>query len=92
MRQHAMRETIGVTALKDIAVLYQGDVYDLACLLLKIDDAKDQVTNRRSRYTVYGLAGVYATIARLERDSITEIFKRHGLPLGAVVEYDQDIE
>ena len=86
-----MQEKIGVGALKDIEVLYSGDVYDMACLLLKIDDAKDKGTHRRSRYTMYGLATTYSMIADVSPDSIREIVKRHGLPLRATVEHDEDV-
>ncbi len=53
-----MQEKIGVGALKDVEVLYRGDIYDMACLLLKIHDAKDKGTNHQSRHTVNGLATV----------------------------------
>jgi hypothetical protein len=85
------QEKIGVGALKDIEVLYRGDIYDLARLLLKIHDAKDKDTGHRSRHTVHGLATTYAMITDVSRDRIREIFKRHGLPLGATVEYDEDV-
>jgi len=87
-----MQDKIGVGALKDIEVLYEGDIYDLACLLLKVHDAKDRGTNCRSRHTVNGLAMAYSLLADVERDRILEVFKGHGLPLGATVEYDEDLE
>ena len=86
-----MNEKIGVKALKGVSVLYQDDIYDLACFLLKLDDAKDKGTNRRSRYTIYGLATVYSMIANVSRGGIIDIFKSHGLPLAATVEYDNDV-
>ena len=69
------RMKIGVSALKDIEVLYKGDIYDLACLLLKINDAKDKGANTISRDTVYGLSGTYATLSRLDRRQILAIFE-----------------
>ena len=60
-----MQERIGVGVLKDIKVLYGGDIYDMACLLLKIHDAKDKGTNHWSRHTVNGLATTYAMMAEL---------------------------
>ena len=86
-----MQERIGVGVLKDIKVLYGGDIYDMACLLLKIHDAKDKGTNHRSRHTVNGLATTYAMIADVSRDRIREILRGHGLPLGATVEHDEDV-
>lgn len=85
------REKIGVSALKEVTVLYKGDIYDLACLFLKISDAKDKTTNIRSRHTVYGLSGDYSMLARLDRNQVLGVFEQHNLPLGAVVEYDHDM-
>ena len=87
-----MQEKISIEAFKDIEVLYKGDIYDLACLLLKIHDAKDRGTNCRSRHTVHGLATTYSMIADVRRDMILEVFERHGLPLGATVEHDEDLD
>ncbi len=86
-----MQEKISVEALRDIEVLYKGDIYDLACLLLKVNDAKDKGTNCRSRHTVFGLATSYSMLADVSRDQILAIFKRHSLPLGATVEHDVDL-
>ncbi len=86
-----MTDKIGVKTLKGVCVLYEGDIYDLACLLLKVDDAKDRGTNRRSRYTVYGLATTYSMITSVNRDKIIAILEGHGLPLGATVEHDEDM-
>jgi len=82
-------EKIGITALKGIGILCADDIYDLARLLLKINDAKDRGTNRRSRHTVHGLASVYAMITGMSRDEIRSILESRGLPLGATVEYDE---
>lgn len=86
-----MNEKIGVNTLKRVNVLYEGDIYDLACLLLKVNDAKDKGTNSRSRHTVRGLATKYALITHLSPEKILTIFKTYDLPLGAMVEYDKDI-
>jgi hypothetical protein len=83
---------IGVGTLKDVKVLYEGDIYDLACLLLKAYDAQDEGTNRRSRHTVYGLANTYSSVVRVSPYKILKIFAQHKLPLDATVEYDQDVE
>ena len=86
-----MQEGIGVGALKHVEVLYEGDMYDLACLLLQVHDAKDRGTNCRSRHTVNGLAIAYSLLADVRRDRILGILKGHGLPLGATVEHDEDL-
>jgi hypothetical protein len=88
-----MQERIGVGALKDTEVLYKGDIYDLACLLPRVhDDVKDRGTKCRSRQTVHGLATTYSMIADVKQNRILEIFERHSLPLGATVEYDEDLD
>ena len=86
-----MNDKISVEALKGVGVLYEGDIYDLACLLLKLNDAQDKGTNRRSRHTVYGVASDYSMLTRESRDKIMRILERHGLPLGATVEHDEDV-
>ena len=73
-----MREKIGINVLKSVKVLYEGDMYDLACLLLKVSEAKDK---GRSRYTVHGLATTYSLITHLPREEIIVIFENYGLPL-----------
>jgi|GEM_PF-1766071 len=85
------RAQIGVTALKGICVLFEDDIYELACWLLKVDTAKQRGTNNKSRHTVYGLTGVYSTSADLSRDTIINILESYGLPLGATVECDEDV-
>ena len=86
-----MNDKISVEALKGVGVLYEGDFYDLACLLLKLNDAQDKGTNHRSRHTVYGVASDYSMLTRESRDKIMRILERHGLPLGATVEHDEDV-
>lgn len=79
---------IGVSELKDIEILYKGDIYELACLLLKLYDAKDAGTNVRSRHTVYGLASEYAMLLRWSRERVLAILAPYNLPLEATVEHD----
>src|SRR4051794_37576521 len=40
LEDHTMQTTIGVESLRPVKVLYEGDVYDLAVLLLKLHDAR----------------------------------------------------
>jgi len=84
------RTKIGLRSLKSLKVLFEGDIYELACLLLKTCNAKDQGTNRRSRPTVRGLATRYSMLTDSSPDAIIEVFNRHDLPLGATVEFDED--
>lgn len=86
-----VREKIGIAALKGIAVLFEDDIHDLAYWLLKMNDAKDKGRNTRSRHTVYGLAGVYSFATHMNQDEIVSILEDRGLPLGATIEYDDDL-
>ena len=85
-----MTEIIGVSSLKNIRVLYEGDIYDLACLLLKVNDAKDRGTNNKSRHTINGLAKSYSMLADVDLNRVMAVMTRNDLPLGAVMEYDAD--
>jgi len=84
------QEQISVEALRKVCILYEGDIYELAQLLLKINDARDKETNTISRDTVNGLAAVYRTLADIELDRILGVLEKHGLPLGATVEHAND--
>lgn len=90
--QENMVAKIRVSDLKNVSVLYTGDIYDLACLLLKIDDAKDKVTNSRSRYTVKGLASNFAMLSRMDFAKVEKILLQYDLPFGATVEHDKDVK
>lgn len=85
------RAQIGVSALQGIGVLFEDDLYELAQWLLKLETARNRGTNNKSRHTVYGLAGVYATAAHLSRELVVRVLERHGLPLDATIEYNADV-
>lgn len=82
---------IGVSALKSIHITYEGDLYDLACMLLKIHDARAQGTQSRSRTTVKGLITKYAMLANVDFSQVEGVVGKHHLPLGATVEHDEDV-
>lgn len=85
-----MTQKISVSALKDIKILYKGDIYELACLLLKIYDAKDKINkNVISRFTIKGLVNYYYSITRIDYEKIIKIFEQHTIPLGTLVESDK---
>lgn len=91
-----VREQISVEALKSVRVLYKGDIYELAQLLLKVNDERDKASKRHnvptiSRHTVHGLAAAYSYLARVEFNQIIGVFEKHGLPLGASVEPAHDV-
>ncbi len=84
-----MPRDIGVSKLKNINILIENDIYELACLLLKIYDAKDKETNTTTRSTVFGLFKIYARIAGMDEDQVISIAEHHHLPLGAAVNHDK---
>ena len=84
-----MNEKIGVGSLENKGVLYEGDLYDLACSLLKINDADDKGTNTISRHTVKGLIGKYALLTNIDHAQIMSAITKYALPLGATIEYDE---
>jgi|GEM_PF-2189947 hypothetical protein len=88
-------ETVYLSQLEDVQVLWPGDVRALAEFSLRCHDAKDRIFNagghgsvRRSRSTLHGLAGYFARIADIPESQIEERFREHGLWPGATVEYD----
>ena len=74
--------------MKDIEILYKGDIYELACLILKLYDASRCGYNAQSRHTVYGLAGEYAMLLRWSRQRLLAMLAPHNLPLEARSKYD----
>jgi len=91
MGEPNMREQIRVSELKRVSILCEDDVYDLACLLLRINDARDKGTNCKSRQTVKGVAGKYAMLTNISHSQVEAVFEQHGLPFGATVEHDEDV-
>ena len=49
-----MGKKVRVSELRDIEILYKGDIYELACLILKLYDARDAGTAWRR---ICGAAG-----------------------------------
>src|SRR5262245_30632849 len=90
----AKETRISVESLRTVAVLYEGDIHELACLLLRLWDGKDRETNARnttsvvrSRPTVNGLATYYSMLVPdVSTERVKQVLVRHGLPLGAVVD------
>lgn len=89
--------SVSVESLRGVAVLYEGDVHEVACLLLKLWASKDRETNARgtgsvvrSRPTVGWLAVAYSSLVPdVSTERVKEVLVRHGLPLGAAVEHDE---
>jgi hypothetical protein len=83
-----MQPAIDIESLRPMKVLYEGDVYDLAVLLLKLHDAKAEQTGYRGRPTVHGVASAYARLMiDVSTEHIESLIREHGLPLGAMVDW-----
>jgi hypothetical protein len=83
-----MQPTISVETLRPVRVLYQGDVYDLAVLLLKLYDARTGQTGYKSRPTVHGLASAYTWLMTDPgEEQVESVLGECGLPLAAIIEW-----
>ena len=86
-----MNEKIALRSLRHISIIYEGDFAELAYLLLKIEDAKHKGTNTTSRHTVKGVIGQYSLLTRMDYNQVMAKLAKYQLPLGAIVEYDENI-
>ncbi len=93
----AKETTISVESLCGVAVLNEGDIHEVACLLLRLWASKDREANARStgsvvrsRPTVGWLARAYSSLVPdVSTERVKAVLVRHGLPLGGVVEHDE---
>ncbi|MEX1027444.1 MAG: hypothetical protein WD049_05480 [Candidatus Paceibacterota bacterium] len=76
------REEISVEALRDISILFPGDVYRLAVWVAMSDRAVSTPTARRGT-TLRGLAKHFVSLAsspeQLTIDEVMDRFREHGL-------------
>lgn len=92
-----MGREIPLSALRDVAVLFPGDLHELGLFLCKAFDARDRETNDRnagvrvgpSRPTLHGLAAHYAHATNIELRRVEGMLVEAGFRLGAIVEYDE---
>jgi hypothetical protein len=82
-------EKIPISRLKGIGIRYEDDLYDLAYVLLKLDDAKGRADGSIHRHTAYGLACCYATLADVPKETVLAEVTRFGIPHRASVEHDE---
>jgi len=89
------RETVYLSQLEEIQILWPGDVRALAEFVLRCYAAKDRAVDSsqsasrmESRPTVHGLAGHFAGIAGIPEVRIERQLEEHGLSLDATVEFD----
>ncbi|TVS17071.1 MAG: hypothetical protein EA424_13440 [Planctomycetaceae bacterium] len=91
-----MEQEIPLSALRDVAVLFPGDLHELGRFLCKAFDARDREANARnagvrigpSRPTLHGLAAQYAGATNIELRRVEGMLVAAGFSLGAIVEYD----
>ena len=87
-----MNEKIALSSLRHINIIYEGDFAELAHLLLKIEDASHKGTNTTSRHTVKGVIGKYSSLTHMDYNQVMAKIAKYKLPLGAIVEYDENIK
>jgi hypothetical protein len=84
-----MQPMIGAEARRPVKVLYDGDVYGLAVLLLRLYDAKAERDSYRGGPTVYGAASAYARLMTdVSTEQVESVIRDHCLALGAVVDWE----
>ncbi len=61
----------------------------MAVLLLRLHDARSGQTGRRGRPTVHGVTSAYARLMiDVGTEHVESQIREHGLPLGAVVDWE----
>ena len=84
------QKTVHLSELRSIAILFPGDLYQLASVLLQGFDALALGTNAKGRPTLHGLAGTFTNMfSELNRDRVKATLRKRGFDLGAVVEWDE---
>jgi hypothetical protein len=89
------RETVYLSQLDGLQILWPGDVRALAEFVLRSFQARDRIVSTgpsssrvKSAPTLHGLAGHFAGIAGIPEVRIERQFEEHGLSLDATVEFD----
>jgi hypothetical protein len=85
-----MHKRVPVSVLKNFRVVFEDDLYELACFGLKVHLATDTPT-QRSRTTVHGLESIYERILSKEIPHLRHQLQKAGIPLGASIEPDDAI-
>lgn len=89
--------TIGLSSLESVAVLYRGDFHQLASVMVRVAVERDKTrpsapnTTSRSRPTVHGIAGHFASIAQMSQVDVERRLRASGLSPGAVVVLDEEV-
>jgi hypothetical protein len=94
--KHSMNRQLSLSALREVAILFPGDLHELGAFLLKAYDARDREANARnsgviigpSRPTLHGLAAHYAHVTNIDLQHVEGRLVEAGFDLGAIIEYD----
>lgn len=89
-------DKLPVSKLKGIKVYIENDLYDLALLKLKLNDAREKSigSNSKSRPTINGFAKEFAEFINSlypDYDKVFSVVKKHKLSLGAVIDFDENL-
>lgn len=91
------RTTVYLSQLKDLAVLFPGDLYRLAKFIIDCSEAADKintVTNRSNvrhlRPTLNGLARDFEFLTKASRADIEKQLELLGVDLNSAVELDDE--
>jgi len=89
------RETVYLSQLEAIQILWPGDVRTLAEFVLRSFEARGRIVSAgpsssrvKSPPTLHGLAGHFAWITGIPEVRIERQFEEHGFSLSATVEFD----
>ncbi|MBN1974818.1 MAG: hypothetical protein JW787_14355 [Sedimentisphaerales bacterium] len=89
------REVVYLSELKDIQILWPGDIRSLAEFKLRCCDSEDKIANsnsrggiQKSRPTIHGLAADFEHMTNISISRIERILKDYGFNLGATIEFD----
>jgi hypothetical protein len=89
------RTTVYLSQLKDISVLFPGDIHRLAEFILDCSEAADRINEvthqsniRHSRPTLHGLAKDYAALTRTNYSDIIKKLEVLGVDFNSAVEFD----
>jgi hypothetical protein len=91
------RDRIPLGDLKGVNVYCEDDLHDLALWMMKLNDAraKYEGSTTISRPTLNGLANRFAQLIdpmRPDYETVLAVVEKHGLHLGAVIDFDDRIE
>ena len=85
------KEYIRVDALKGVSFFRNDDLYRLACLVLEINEAKNEGTTMSSYQTVHGLAACYANLTHVPIEQVETVMTDAGLWTGSIIVNINDV-